>query len=306
MATGVIQGRFQFYDGTKEELEASDLILLKGELALETDDEGTTRIKRGDGRSKYVDLPYITIGEIKINELPDEDKALIRGPKGEKGDPFTVDDFTPSQWLDLKGEPGESVYVDDVRADTSKRETVVVFSDGKAATIPWGNNGAPGKDAEPLIVVSQSTNDSGDTVLTLSDDTVVTIPKGEQGPKGPPGKDGESLTITKQSLNSKGDRIVEFSDGTNVTIYRGKQGDPGEPGPPGKDGSDANIVAGDGLIKNGNTISIDKTSMALKTDIPSLDSYVKETDIYNFVIVDDPADLPDVRQDKTFYVVTKK
>lgn len=38
MATGVIQGRFQFYDGTKEELEASDLILLKGEIALERDE----------------------------------------------------------------------------------------------------------------------------------------------------------------------------------------------------------------------------------------------------------------------------
>lgn len=107
MATGIVQGRFQFQDGSKEELEASDLILLKGEIALETDEEGTTRIKRGDGRSKYVDLPYITIGEIKINELSDEDKALIRGPKGEKGDPFTADDFTPSQWLDLKGEPGK-------------------------------------------------------------------------------------------------------------------------------------------------------------------------------------------------------
>ena len=107
MATGIAQGRFQFQDGSKEELEASDLILLKGEIALETDEEGTTRIKRGDGRSKYVDLPYITIGEIKVDELSEEDKALIRGPKGEKGDPFTADDFTPSQWLDLKGEPGK-------------------------------------------------------------------------------------------------------------------------------------------------------------------------------------------------------
>lgn len=63
MATGIVQGRFQFQDGSKEELEASDLILLKGEIALETDEEGTTRIKRGDGKTKYVDLPYITIGE---------------------------------------------------------------------------------------------------------------------------------------------------------------------------------------------------------------------------------------------------
>ena len=120
---------------------------------------------------------------------------------------------------------------------------------------------------------------------------------------GPAGNDGESLTITKQTLNTNGDRVVMFSDGTSVVFPRGKQGDPG---PPGKDGSDANVVAGDGLVKSGDTISVDKTSIALKADIPSLDGYVKETDIYKFVIVDDPANLPDARQDKTFYIVTKK
>lgn len=87
MATGIVQGRFQFQDGSKEELEASDLILLKGEIALETDEEGTTRIKRGDGRSKYGDLPYISIGEVGFKDLTDEEKKLIIGPKGEKGEP---------------------------------------------------------------------------------------------------------------------------------------------------------------------------------------------------------------------------
>lgn len=142
MATGVIQGRFQFYDGTKEELEASDLILLKGELALETDEEGTTRIKRGDGRSKYMDLPYITIGEIKVDELSEEDKALIRGPKGEKGDPFTADDFTPSQWLDLKGDTGDV-----------------------------GPQGEPGKDgSDATVIAGKGLTKSGDTISV--DDTV--------------------------------------------------------------------------------------------------------------------------------------
>lgn len=154
MATGVIQGRFQFYDGTKEELEASDLILLKGELALETDEEGTTRIKRGDGRSKYVDLPYITIGEIKINELSDEDKALIRGPKGEKGDPFTADDFTPSQWLDLKGDTG------DVGPQGEP---------GKEG--PPGPPGKAGKDgSDATITAGKGLTKSGDTISV--DDTV--------------------------------------------------------------------------------------------------------------------------------------
>ncbi|MBA7490439.1 hypothetical protein ES702_00977 [subsurface metagenome] len=154
MATGIVQGRFQFQDGSKEELEASDLILLKGELALETDEEGTTRIKRGDGRSKYVDLPYITIGEIKVAELSEEDKALIRGPKGEKGDPFTVDDFTPSQWLDLKGEPG------DVGPQGEP---------GKEG--PPGPQGKPGKDgSDATITAGKGLTKSGDTISV--DDTV--------------------------------------------------------------------------------------------------------------------------------------
>lgn len=108
MATGVIQGRFQFYDGTKEELEASDLILLKGEIALERDEEtNSIKMRVGDGKSTYADCPYIDIGTYSVESLRDEDIDKIRGPKGEKGDPFTADDFTPSQWLDLKGEPGK-------------------------------------------------------------------------------------------------------------------------------------------------------------------------------------------------------
>lgn len=108
MATGVIQGRFQFYDGTKEELEASDLILLKGEIALERDEEtNSIKMRVGDGKSTYADCPYIDIGTYSVESLRDEDIDKIRGPKGDKGDPFTADDFTPSQWLDLKGEPGK-------------------------------------------------------------------------------------------------------------------------------------------------------------------------------------------------------
>ena len=108
MATGIVQGRFQFQDGSKEELEASDLILLKGEIALERNEEtNSIKMRVGDGKSTYADCPYIDIGTYSVESLRDEDIDKIRGPKGEKGDPFTADDFTPSQWLDLKGEPGK-------------------------------------------------------------------------------------------------------------------------------------------------------------------------------------------------------
>ena len=108
MATGVIQGRFQFQGGTKKDWEASELVLLENEIAIERNEEtNSIKMRVGDGKSTYADCPYIDIGTYSVESLRDEDIDKIRGPKGDKGDPFTVDDFTPSQWLDLKGEPGK-------------------------------------------------------------------------------------------------------------------------------------------------------------------------------------------------------
>lgn len=155
MATGVIQGRFQFYDGTKEELEASDLILLKGEIALERNEEtNSIKMRVGDGKSTYADCPYIDIGTYSVESLRDEDIDKIRGPKGEKGDPFTADDFTPSQWLDLKGDTG------DVGPQGEP---------GKEG--PPGPPGKAGKDgSDATITAGKGLTKSGDTISV--DDTV--------------------------------------------------------------------------------------------------------------------------------------
>lgn len=69
------EGRFIFNYGTKAELEKENLILLKGELAIESD---TQFMKVGDGKSPYSDLPYLNRGPIGLT-----------GAKGEKGDTGT-------------------------------------------------------------------------------------------------------------------------------------------------------------------------------------------------------------------------
>lgn len=69
------EGRFIFNYGTKAELEKENLILLKGELAIEND---TQFMKVGDGKSPYSDLPYLNRGPIGLT-----------GDKGEKGDTGT-------------------------------------------------------------------------------------------------------------------------------------------------------------------------------------------------------------------------
>lgn len=68
-------GRFTFQEGTRSELIGSDLILYKGELALEAD---TQLMKMGDGKTIYKELPY-------MNRGPQGQK----GDKGEKGDTGT-------------------------------------------------------------------------------------------------------------------------------------------------------------------------------------------------------------------------
>lgn len=102
MATiGYKIGRFQFQGGTKKELEASDLILLENELALEVDEEtGSVKMRRGNGKSKYADCPYIDIGTISVDSSP-ELLRLITGPKGEQGDALTYDDLTVDQKQEL-------------------------------------------------------------------------------------------------------------------------------------------------------------------------------------------------------------
>lgn len=200
--------RLQLYNGTSSEWEESDLILRAGEPAYESD---TTKLKIGDGRSLYKDLPYISVGEVKLSDFSDEEKKRIVGPKGEKGDPLTYNDLTPDQRLDLKGEPGESVSITDIKADSIARETVITFSDGQTTKIPWGQ-------------------------------------KGEVGQQG-------------------------------------------DPGPAGENGSDANVVAGDGLVKIGDTVSISREVIDKIKSIP------------DFVFLNNEAELPGQRMPNTLYIV---
>jgi len=102
MATiGYKIGRFQFQGGTRAELEASELVLLENELALEVDEEtGSVKMRRGNGKSKYADCPYIDIGTISVDSSP-ELLRLIKGPKGEPGEPMTYDDLTVDQKQEL-------------------------------------------------------------------------------------------------------------------------------------------------------------------------------------------------------------
>lgn len=150
MATiGYKIGRFQFQGGTKADWEAAELILLENEIALERDTEtNSIKMRVGDGKSKYADCPYIDIGTISVESLSEEDKAKMRGPKGEPGKDFTYDMFTSEQRLDLKGDPGDK--------------------------------GNPGKDGKSIKVVSSTVDSDKSVNIKFSDGVIVNIPPGKK------------------------------------------------------------------------------------------------------------------------------
>ncbi|KXA11134.1 collagen-like protein [Finegoldia magna] len=166
MAIGVKSGRIMFQRGTKAEWENSKLILLDGELAIESD---TSKIKIGDGKSKYIDLQYIEIGNIRVSDLSEEDIKKVTGPKGEKGDPMTFEDLNPEQKKELKGEKGDRGL--------------------KGATGDRGPTGPKGADG--VVTFESLSKEQKDSL------------KGDVGPQGPPGPRGAIGPQGPQGLQGK-------------------------------------------------------------------------------------------------------
>lgn len=79
--------------------------------------------------------------------------------------------------------------------------------------------------------------------------------KGDPGPEGPAGPQGPA--------GEKGDTGEQGPQGPAGP--KGDKGDPGEQGPPGPAGSDATVTAGDGLSKEGDTISVDTPVQSILT-----------------------------------------
>lgn len=220
MAIGVKSGRIMFQRGTKAEWENSKLILLDGELAVESD---TTKIKIGDGKSKYIDLPYIEIGNIRVSDLSEEDIKKITGPKGEKGDPMTFEDLNPEQKKELKGEKGDR-GPQGIQGLTGK--TGATGPQGPIGkTGPVGPKGATGergpagpKGADGVVTFESLSKAQKDSL------------KGDVGPQGPQGPQGpRGATGPKGDTGEKGDTGQKGDPG-----QRGPQGVKGDKGDPGK------------------------------------------------------------------------
>ena len=149
----------------------------------------------------------------KLNKLEDgitgvnqkvENISLTPGPKGDKGDPFTYEDFTAEQLASLKGEKGD-----------------------RGEQGPKGDKGDQGPQGE-----QGPKGDTGDTG-----------PKGDIGPQGPKGEQGEQGPQgEKGDKGDKGDTGNDgYTPIKGIDYFDGAKGDKGDIGPQGPQGIQGEI-----------------------------------------------------------------
>ena len=94
-----------------------------------------------DGKSiKITDTQRDKNGNILVTFSDNTQIQIPKGEKGDKGTPFTRDDFTEEDWEALKGEKGQSIAI---RESTQQEDgsTLVIFSDNTEIVIPKGQKG---------------------------------------------------------------------------------------------------------------------------------------------------------------------
>lgn len=94
--------------------------------------------------------------------------------RGEKGDAFTINDFTEEQFNNLRGSDGEPFVFENFTAEQ--------LNDLR------------------LTIVSSVIDEDGNTTVTFNDDSTLIIPKGVQGERG---LDGESVTFESLTPEQK-------------------------------------------------------------------------------------------------------
>ena len=196
------------------------------------------------------------------------DQILADDPdrfKGEKGDKFTVNDFTEEEFNSLRGSDGQPFVFENFTTEqlenlklkisestvNENNETIVTFNDGSTLTIPRGAQGEKGEDGQSItfddLTDEQKAELSGedglsayqvavDNGFTGSEYEWLESLKGQDGEDGQDGRsfDYESLTPEqkeeiKGEKGDKGDPLT-WSDLTQTQIdeLRGNDGNDGK------------------------------------------------------------------------------
>ena len=181
-------------------------------------------------------LPVVT-----KTDYPDHFNLDFTIPKGDTGDAFTYDDFTPEQLAALKGDTGDTgIGI----ASISKTGTVgfvdtytITYTNGTTSTftVNNGKDGTDGVDGHSPVI---TTNRVGKTVTILADS--VAIGSVEDGVDGIDGQDGADGFSPIANVSKAGDTatisITDENGTTTASVSDGQDGADGQDGSDGQDG----------------------------------------------------------------------
>lgn len=212
-----------------------------------------------------------------------------RGPKGDKGDAFKYEDFTPEQLESLRGPKGDDGFIKFEELTPEQKEQLrgpkgdaFTYQDFTQEQL----NALKGPQGEPGVK-----GDKGDA-FTYADFTQEQLealrgPQGQAGKDGSNGKDGKDGVSITHTWNGTSLSITSAS-GTSQVDLKGQKGDQGQIGPQGPQGpagSDYVLTQNDkteiaGLVDLTNyatTTYVDNAVAGIK--IPEVIKHISITDI---------------------------
>ncbi|MHB2041006.1 collagen-flanked surface repeat-containing protein [Aerococcus mictus] len=236
-----------------------------------TDGSHTITIKNSNGTTTSFTVKNGTPGA--KGEKGDRGERGLQGERGAQGAAGTNG---------KDGKDGKSPTISTKDNGDGSHTITITNPDGSTstATINDGKNGTNGKDAAPLTVTKTEKDKDGNTIVTLSDGTVLNISKGDKGDQGLPGEKGAkgdkgdtgaAGTNGKDGKNGVDGKSPEVSttetpDGHTITIKNpdgsttsfevknGQKGDKGDRGDTGAQG----IAGADG--KDGKSLTVTHTA----------------------------------------------
>ena len=202
------------------------------------DRNGTTTASISDGATGAVYQPAVNddgvISWSNNGGLANPASKNIRGPKGEKGDPFTFGDLTASQKEELRGPQGE-------QGGVGPQGYTFTPSVSSAGVITWSNNGGLSNPAAVNIKGPQGEQGPQGKAFTYADFSSEQLenlrgPQGLPGESGQAGKDGKDGATYTPSVSSSGILTWSNNGGLNnpgAVNLKGPQGETGSTGPRG-------------------------------------------------------------------------
>lgn len=164
---------------------------------------------------------------LRYEDLTLEQKKELKGEQGDKGDAFTYEDFTEEQLKDLKGEKGDAFTYEDftpeqlekLKGEKGNAFTYDDFTEEQLQKLK-------GDRGDSIEVKETSEDEVGNILVTFTDNTQITIPKGNKGDKGDPLKYEDLTEDQKAELKGK-DGTMSFEDLTEDqrATLKGDKGD---------------------------------------------------------------------------------